>query len=152
MEINEIIECLNKMENIAHINFNNIEQAGLTAEEKVFIKKFQPEKVLIIYGTLAPGKPNHHLVEHIKGKWQHGIVRGKLMKEGWGTIIGYDGFVHTSLEEQEEIPAFILSSDELIANWPTLDEFEGDGYQRILAMFELNNGEIGVGYIYAVYE
>jgi hypothetical protein len=31
-----------------------------------------------------------------------------------------------------------------------LDEFEGWGYKRILAMFELENGEAGVGYIYAI--
>lgn len=31
-----------------------------------------------------------------------------------------------------------------------LDEFEGSGYKRILAKFELNNGEVGVGNIYAL--
>jgi hypothetical protein len=33
-----------------------------------------------------------------------------------------------------------------------LDDFEGDGYRRILAKYELDNGETGVGYIYAINE
>jgi hypothetical protein len=28
-----------------------------------------------------------------------------------------------------------------------LDEFEGDGYRRILAKYEMENGEVGVGYM-----
>jgi hypothetical protein len=64
--------------------------------------------------------------------------------------LGYYGFKHSSLDEQENIEAFILFSDELVNNWTYLDEFEGDGYRRILAKFELENGEVGVGNIYAI--
>ena len=152
MEVDQIIEQLNMKENIATITISNLEQAGLTEEEKAFIKTYQPEKALIIYGTLAPGRPNHHVVEHIKGAWQQGIVHGKLKKEGWGSAMGYNGFIHVPVEEQEDIQAFVLFSDELNANWKMLDEFEGDGYKRILAPFKLEKGAVGVGYIYAINE
>jgi gamma-glutamylcyclotransferase (GGCT)/AIG2-like uncharacterized protein YtfP len=112
----------------------------------------EAEKTLIVYGSLAPNAPNHSVVEHIKGDWQQGIVRGKLFKEGWGADIGYLGFKHCSIEEQEEIPVFVLFSDELPANWAYLDDFEGEEYKRILAEYELKNGQIGVGNIYAINE
>ena len=83
--------------------------------------------------------------------WQ-GIVRGSLEKRGWGAELGYYGFRHTSHEKQEEIKVFVLLSDELVKNWQLLDDFEGDGYKRILAKYELENGQIGVGNIYAINE
>lgn len=150
MEFDQIIDTLNKKVNISGITLSNLEDAGLTEVEKAFIKTYKPQKSLIIYGTLAPGRPNHSVVEHIKGKWRKGIVKGKLENKGWGAELGYDGFKPAGLEEQVEIKAYVLFSDELIANWKYLDEFEGDGYRRILAKFELVNGEAGVGYIYAI--
>ncbi|HEX5150289.1 MAG TPA: hypothetical protein VFW07_02510 [Parafilimonas sp.] len=66
--------------------------------------------------------------------------------------MGYYAFKHAGTTEQEEIKAFVLTSDELISNWQFLDEFEGSGYRRILARYKLDNGEIGVGYIYSVNE
>jgi gamma-glutamylcyclotransferase (GGCT)/AIG2-like uncharacterized protein YtfP len=112
----------------------------------------EAENTLIIYGSLAPNASNHSVVEHIKGDWQQGIVRGKLLKEGWGADIGYLGFQPCSIEEQEEIPVYVLFSDELPANWLSLDDFEGKEYRRILAKYELINGQIGIGNIYAINE
>ena len=72
------------------------------------------------------------------------------MNEGWGAELAYFGFKHAHRDEQENIEAYILFSNELVDNWSYLDEFEGDGYKRILAKFELENGEVGVGNIYAI--
>lgn len=52
----------------------------------------QPEQCLLAYGTLGPGKPNHHKLEHIEGVWMKGFVRGKLEQEGWAARLGYPGF------------------------------------------------------------
>lgn len=111
-----------------------------------------PEQALVIYGSLAPGKPNHSVVESIKGTWQKGIVRGKLENKGWGAELGYYGFTPTGINEQNEIEVFVLLSDELTSHWQRLDEFEGDGYKRTVVQYELASGEIGVGYIYAINE
>ena len=150
MDIDNIIEDLNKKENISHIAVSDLESAALTELEKTFIDTYKPEKVLISYGTLAPNRSNHSVVEHIKGIWLEGIIKGQLENLGWGAELGYLGFRHAPTGEQEEIKAFILISDELIVNWQMLDEFEGKEYRRILSKYELLNGEIGVGYIYAV--
>ena len=149
MDIDKLIEVLNKR-NITGINTGNFQDIDLTEAEKTFIKTYNPERSFIVYGTLAPGAPNHSVVEHIKGNWQPGIVRGTLENKGWGADMGYYGFTQTSIEKQKEIKVFVLFSDELIANWKMLDDFEGTGYKRILAKYELASGPIGVGNIYAI--
>jgi gamma-glutamylcyclotransferase (GGCT)/AIG2-like uncharacterized protein YtfP len=148
MEIDKIIEELNKNQNVSDIVLDRLNHTNLTNEQKDFIKAYKPEKSLIIYGSLAPDEPNHSVVTHINGKWRNGIVIGKLEVKGHGADLGYYGFRHTNPEEQEEIKAHILFSDELVLNWPMLDEFEGEGYRRIQAKYELENGETSVGYIY----
>ena len=109
-----------------------------------------PESALIVYGTLAPNKPNHSVVEHIRGTWHKGKVRGKLVNKGWGAQTGHAGYVPAGLEEQKEIPVYVLISNELATNWQRLDEFEGADYHRMLTPYELETGEKGMGYIYAV--
>lgn len=150
MDLDKIIEDLNKKTTRSGIGVEKLNKKDLTIAENDFIGKFKPGQSLIIYGTLAPNRPNHSKIEHIKGQWLKGIVKGKLVKEGWGAELGYYGFKHSPIDEQENIEAYILFSDELVDNWSYLDEFEGDGYKRILAKFELENGEVGVGNIYAI--
>ncbi|ADB39257.1 gamma-glutamylcyclotransferase family protein [Spirosoma linguale] len=115
-------------------------------------KSHDLERSFITYGTLAPGRPNHFMVEHIRGTWKKGIIRGKLANKGWGAELGYYGFTPVNVSEQEEIEVFVLLSDELAENWERLDAFEGAGYRRIAVQYELNTGETGVGYLYAINE
>jgi gamma-glutamylcyclotransferase (GGCT)/AIG2-like uncharacterized protein YtfP len=150
MEIDVLITDLNKIITSQGKGVDKIDKEDLTVAEEQFLNEYEPQKSIIIYGTLAPNRPNHSKIEHINGKWIKGVVKGKLVKEGWGAELGYYGFKHSSINEQESIEAFILFSDELVNNWTYLDEFEGDGYRRILAKFELENGEVGVGNIYAI--
>ena len=150
MELDKIIEGLNQKNSLQSLRVGNLEDADLTEVEKVFVAKHSPEKVFIVYGTLAPNGPNHAVIEHIKGVWWKGLVRGKLENKGWGAESGYYGFKHVPFKEQSKIKAFALSSDELVRHWQFLDEFEGSGYKRILTAFESENGEIAVGSIYAI--
>jgi gamma-glutamylcyclotransferase (GGCT)/AIG2-like uncharacterized protein YtfP len=150
MEIDKILEGLNSKKNISQITSGDFQDADLNELEKTLIETYNPQNVLVVYGTLAPNAPNHSIIAHIKGDWQQGIVKGKLLKEGWGAESGYWGFIHTSIAQQEAIPAFILFSDELPANWVHLDDFEGEEYRRILAQYELKNGQVGVGNIYGI--
>lgn len=149
-KLDKIIEGLNHKMILQNIGLNGFEDADLTEVETAFMTQYSPEKVFIIYGTLAPNCPNHSVIEHIQGTWRKGIVRGKLENKGWGAESGYYGFKHVPFKEQSEIKAFALSSDELVRHWQFLDEFEGSGYKRILTAFESENGEIAVGSIYAI--
>ena len=152
MEIDKIIEGLNNKKGIADIGQVKFPDTNFTDVEINFIKTYSPHKSLVIYGSLAPGAPNYSVVEHIKGNWEKGIIRGNLEMKGWGADLGYYGFRHTSEENQQVIKVFVLFSDQLVANWKMLDDFEGYGYRRILAKYELENGQTGIGYIYAINE
>lgn len=146
----DLITSLNSKENIETITNNTLYPYDLTDAEKEFLKKWQPQNALIIYGTLAPGKPNNFIMDPVPGIWQKATVSGKLENKGWGAELGYFGFVHCNDEDAEEIDSYILISDELYKHWQYLDDFEGEGYKRILAEYRLENGENGIGFIYAL--
>lgn len=142
---------LNRRKDVAEITIKTLSQYNLSMDELTFIEKYIPEIKLIIYGTLAPGKPNHHKISHIKGDWKPAVLKGgKLENKGWGADLGFNGYVPAKENEQTNISCYVLFSDELMKNWEILDEFEGAGYKRILAEYELENGENGVGYVYGI--
>lgn len=114
------------------------------------MKDLQSMPALIIYGSLAPGESNHSVMDSIKGEWQKAIIKGKLQEGGWGSSLGYHGFILMPEDQAETINCYVLFSDDLTANWDYLDEFEGDGYTRIQTEYELENGEKGTGFIYAL--
>lgn len=105
---------------------------------------------LIIYGSLAPGESNHSIMDPIKGEWKKATIKGKLLEGGWGSSLGYHGFTPANSDEAEIINAYVLFSKDLTASWNYLDEFEGDGYIRIQTEYQLENGEKGIGFIYAL--
>ena len=152
MEIEKRIEELNEKLMLKGVGLDKLDNKDLTEVQIAFIKTFSPEKVFIVYGTLAPNRPNHYKIEHIQGKWREGTIKGKLENKGWGAELGYYGFKHCTEDEQQNIKVYVLFSEHLKDNWTRLDEFEGTGYLRILCKFELENGEIGVGNIYAINE
>ena len=53
---------------------------------------FRTSHTLAVYGTLAPGQPNHHVLTPLGGEWTDGLVEGDLLPEGWGAALGYPGF------------------------------------------------------------
>ncbi|PBJ04981.1 gamma-glutamylcyclotransferase family protein [Flavobacterium sp. ACN6] len=105
---------------------------------------------LIIYGSLAPGESNHSVMDPIKGEWKKASIKGKLKEGGWGSSLGYNGFISVNPDEAETINCYVLFSNDLTENWDYLDEFEGDGYIRIQAEYELESGQKGIGFIYAL--
>src|SRR5690349_9810668 len=108
MDLDLLIEKLNVMIVSAGPGFEKLDVQVLTAEEQALLKKYRPNKSLIIYGTLAPNRSNHSEVQHIRGVWQKGVVKGKLLTVGEG----YLAFQHTGKDEGQNIEAFVLSSEE----------------------------------------
>lgn len=103
---------------------------------------------LFVYGTLAPGKPNAHVLEEIGGSWQSASVIGRLYQEGWGSQMGYPGMVLD--ETGEAINGFLFSSDNLADHWESLDEFEGEDYKRISTMAKLSDGSNAETFVYVL--
>ncbi|MDQ5812195.1 MAG: hypothetical protein M3358_15950, partial [Actinomycetota bacterium] len=43
---------------------------------------FRTSHTLAVYGTLAPGRPNHHVVAPLGGEWTDGLIEGDLLPVG----------------------------------------------------------------------
>ncbi|QDG77773.1 gamma-glutamylcyclotransferase [Labrenzia sp. PHM005] len=87
------------------------------------------EHRLATYGTLAPGRVNHHHLEDLQGEWTSGVIRGRLVEAGWGAELGYPGLVLDPAEGP--IDVHLLTSKDLVDHWERLDAFEGSGYLRV---------------------
>jgi gamma-glutamylcyclotransferase (GGCT)/AIG2-like uncharacterized protein YtfP len=101
---------------------------------------------LAVYGTLAPGKPNHHQLDGMAGTWIPGVVRGHLLSEGWAADQGYPALALDP--EGEVIEVQVFRSLDLPAHWQRLDEFEGEEYCRMVATVDTVDGLIDA-WIYA---
>jgi gamma-glutamylcyclotransferase (GGCT)/AIG2-like uncharacterized protein YtfP len=85
---------------------------------------------LAVYGTLAPGRPNHHVVAPLGGEWTEGVIEGELHAVGWAATYGFPAFIPRA--GGPAVPVQVLTAAALPAAWPQLDDFEGPGYRRIL--------------------
>ena len=97
-----------------------------------------PDTRLAIYGTLAPGRVNHHQISALAGYWQRGTVKGKLFPSGWGSALGFPGLVLDPLGPSVDVDLF--ESMELPEHWARLDEFEGSGYRRVVTTVNTEEG------------
>jgi len=103
---------------------------------------------LFVYGTLAPGRSNAHVLAEVPGTWEPATVTGTLLPEGWGAAAGYPGLI---LDAQGgRVAGFVFASDALAGHWPRLDEFEGDGYERVLTTATRADGTTVDAYVYAL--
>ena len=109
---------------------------------------FSVSRHLIVYGSLAPGGPNHSLLAGLDGEWREGWVTGELLERGWSAAMGYPAL--RWCPEGGEIRAHLFISHELPKIWGRLDEFEGLEYHRIWAPFWSPDGEVLVGNVYAM--
>ena len=103
---------------------------------------------LFVYGTLAPGRSNAHVLAPIPGEWEPATVTGTLLPEGWGAAAGYPGIILD--EHGAEVAGFLFSSDALAEHWPRLDAFEGEGYERVLTTATRTDGTTVEAYVYAL--
>jgi gamma-glutamylcyclotransferase (GGCT)/AIG2-like uncharacterized protein YtfP len=106
------------------------EEPGAADAERRLAALFGTAHALAVYGTLAPGRPNHHVVAPLGGEWTEGVIEGDLAPVGWGATLGYPAF--RPRIGGADVAVQVLTSPELAAAWPDLDRFEGPGYRRIL--------------------
>ena len=104
--------------------------------------------VLFVYGTLAPGEENAHIMDGMVGEWCKASVRGNRQNIGWGTHKGHPGFIPD--EDGDVVNGLIFTSNDLPAHWSRLDQFEGVDYKRIPIKATLENGDVVDAEIYSV--
>ena len=114
---------------------------GMTVRDRATDTRFA------IYGTLAPGRVNHHQLAKLTGRWQKGTVRGRLVDAGWGAALGYPGLVLDPLGPVVEVDLF--ESLELPDHWSRLDAFEGAGYRRVVTRVRTAESELDA-WIYVI--
>ncbi len=107
---------------------------------------------LFVYGTLAPGRANHKVLESIPGSWETAMLRGILVQEGWGAAMGCPGIIpaENGAQDAAEVEGFVFTSAQLAAHWSRLDEFEGEGYKRVLVTVRVNGTHEVEAYVYAL--
>ena len=98
-----------------------------------------PDTRLAVYGSLRPGRVNHHQVSALTGSWTRGTVRGKLFSSGSRAAVGFPGLILDPLGPAVDVDLF--ESVELPLHWARLDEFEGTGYKRVIATVNTERGE-----------
>jgi gamma-glutamylcyclotransferase (GGCT)/AIG2-like uncharacterized protein YtfP len=95
---------------------------------------------LATYGTLAPGKPNHHQLAGLDGRWLEGHVRGSLEHAGWAAEMGYPGI---RLDfGGDAIRVSVFESPDLPLHWQRLDAFEGPAYRRVVVVAQTDEGPL----------
>lgn len=123
--------------------------ADREALEQHFARRYASEQHLAVYGTLAPGKKNHHQLSALAGVWHTGYaVNGSLQHLGWGDEPGYPA-LHWNEESDESVAVQLLVSDDLSRHWARLDAFEGDEYLRILVPVHGHGGIVAIANLYA---
>jgi len=95
---------------------------------------------LATYGSLSPGRVNHHELAALRGNWRAGTVRGMLMPEGWGATMGYPGLILDPMGPHVDV--YLFESPDLPDHWERLDEFEGSGYRREITQVSTPDGEV----------
>ncbi|AHY48265.1 AIG2-like family (plasmid) [Rubrobacter radiotolerans] len=128
-EIRRLVTAANAARRRSDVPDGAAETDGQRAERRLD-RLFGTGRTLAVYGTLAPGQPNHHVLAPLGGEWTEGVIRGDLFHLGWGAALGYPGF--RPRDEGDAVTVSVLVSASLADAWPDLDRFEGPGYERIL--------------------
>ena len=123
-------------------------EVGSLIDQSAPIAPEDATRRLAVYGSLAPGESNHHLLDGMTGRWTRGFVLGELHDRGWGARQGFPGLV--CRHDAGEIAVQVFESHDLPANWTRLDTFEGAEYGRVKTSVRLPSGARVVAQIYAL--
>ena len=128
-EVRRLVAAANAVRRQRDASGSAVGSDGRRAERRLDAL-FRTSHSLAVYGTLAPGQPNHHVVAPLGGEWTDGLIEGDLLPVGWGAALGYPGFRPRA--GGAAVAVKVLTAPSLATAWPTLDRFEGSEYQRIL--------------------
>ncbi len=100
-----------------------------------------PQERLASYGTLRPGYCNHHHVSSIQGAWIDGTIYGEVFERN-----NYPVFIWKL--DGAAVPVQVLVSRDLPDSISKVDDFEGEGYRRIIVPVSMN-GQVLACCVYA---
>ena len=100
-------------------------------------------KALFVYGSLQPGAENEKYLNHIKGSWKKGYALGNYVTDA---NIGYPAIKLN--EKGDKILGQLFYSDALMKIIKSVDEYEGEEYQRVVTNVYLNDGTQKQAFVY----
>jgi gamma-glutamylcyclotransferase (GGCT)/AIG2-like uncharacterized protein YtfP len=98
---------------------------------------------LFCYGTLKPGEEAHSLFKSIKGSWMDAYVYGDFVKD-----MNIDYPMIQLNENGDKILGQLFYSDELMKIIKSLDDYEGEEYQRVVTNVYLNDSTLKQAFVY----
>lgn len=104
---------------------------------------------LLVYGTLAPGRPNEHVLAGLPGAWEPASITGTLVHQGWGAALGFPGVI-VDEHGPDRVNGLLFTSDRLDEHWQRLDELEGEGYERVRTRVRVAEGRVEDAYVYVL--
>jgi gamma-glutamylcyclotransferase (GGCT)/AIG2-like uncharacterized protein YtfP len=128
-EVRRLVDAVNAERRQSDASGSAAGSEGSRAERRLD-DLFGTGHTLAVYGTLAPGRPNHHVLAPLAGEWTDGLIEGDLLPVGWGADLGYPGF--RPRVGGDAVAVRVLRAPSLASAWADLDRFEGPGYERIL--------------------
>jgi gamma-glutamylcyclotransferase (GGCT)/AIG2-like uncharacterized protein YtfP len=108
--------------------------------EREVEQRFAASRRLAVYGSLAPGEANHHLIADLPGTWEEGVVTGMLRTRDTDPATAFP--VLQWRAGGPPVPASLFVSDALPQHWARLDAFEGESYRRILVPVQSGDGAL----------
>ena len=104
---------------------------------------------LFVYGTLAPGRANAHVLAPVPGTWEPATVTGRLLPEGWGAAAGYPGIILD--DHGGPVAGLLFSSDSLPGTGPGSTRSRADGLSARADTLRLpDDGTTVDAYVYAL--
>ena len=97
---------------------------------------------LFVYGTLAPGPVNAHVLALLSEAWMEAQISGSLNDAGWGAAHGCQGArltdddigkMSANSHPTSIVNGVLFESEDLAHFWRTLDDFEGTDSQAEVA-------------------
>lgn len=87
-----------------------------------------------MYGTLAPGESNAHILADLRGRWEAAEVSGYVFPEGCAASEFYPALILAADDDPAapRVQGRLFVSEDLPDFWPALDAFEGSCYQRVV--------------------
>jgi len=114
---------------------------------------------LFVYGSLAPGRLNAHVLASLSGAWTEAQISGSLHDAGWGAAHGCPGarLLDNDIDKMAAdsyptgaVKGVLFESTDLADYWQTLDDFEGTEYQAEITTAHLVTGEYRRCVVYTV--
>ncbi|HJU66254.1 MAG TPA: gamma-glutamylcyclotransferase [Gemmatimonadaceae bacterium] len=146
IDVDGVSRTLRRLNALRHGAAGPAQVEQLRVLEEVLDQIFRASRTLAVYGSLAPGRENHQVVQHLGGDWSQGEVEGERYDAGWGAPHGYPAMRWIPGAQPVEVQ--LLIAPELAAFWPTLDAFEGSEYRRSLVPVMRDGSLVAVANLY----